>query len=281
MTSRNRWKLPDLGLGVGLRTTHFPHILEHWPQVDFFEIVSENFLCTDGRPMRVLDRIAERYPIVMHGVSLSIGSTDPIDRPYLRQLKALAKRIGAVWLGDHVCFTGVLGRNTHDLLPLPYNEATLKHVVRRIKVVQDILERPLVLENPSTYVTFQSSTMREEEFLAEMARASQCGLLLDVNNIYVTCRNHDLDPWEYLKAIPDDHVVQIHLAGHTDHGTHCIDTHNGRVIPPVWKFYEAFHRRAGGRATLLEWDADIPPFPVVHAEVKKAARHRARAEASR
>jgi uncharacterized protein (UPF0276 family) len=281
MSIPNRWNLPDLGLGLGLRTTHFSHILEKWPAVDWFEIMSENFMDTEGRPLYILDQIAERYPIVMHGVSMSIGSTDPLDFEYLAKLKALAQRVNAVWMGDHVCWTGVAGRNGHDLYPIPYNENTLEFLVERIRIVQDFLERPLILENPSTYMTFANSTMPEEEFLNRMAIDADCGLLLDVNNVYVTCRNHDLDPYEYLAAMPYDRVVQIHIAGHTDKGTHCIDTHDGRVIDEVWALYAEVQRRAGSRATLLEWDANIPPFEEVHAEVLKAAQYRDRNEAAR
>jgi uncharacterized protein (UPF0276 family) len=281
MSIPNRWNLPDLGLGLGLRTTHFSHILEKWPAVDWFEIMSENFMDTEGRPLYILDQIAERYPIVMHGVSMSIGSTDPLDFEYLAKLKALAQRVNAVWMGDHVCWTGVAGRNGHDLYPIPYNENTLEFLVERIRIVQDFLERPLILENPSTYMTFANSTMPEEEFLNRMAIDADCGLLLDVNNVYVTCRNHDLDPYEYLAAMPYDRVVQIHIAGHTDKGTHCIDTHDGRVIDEVWALYAEVQRRAGSRATLLEWDANIPPFEEVHAEVLKAALFRDRNEAAR
>lgn len=281
MSIPNRWNLPDLGLGLGLRTKHFNHILEKWPAVDWFEIMSENFMDTEGRPLYILDQIAERYPIVMHGVSMSIGSTDPIDFEYLTKLKALAQRVNAVWMGDHVCWTGVAGRNGHDLYPIPYNDKTLEFLVERIRIVQDFLERPLILENPSTYMTFANSVMPEEEFLNRMAIDADCGLLLDVNNVYVSCRNHDLDPYEYLAAMPYDRVVQIHIAGHTDKGTHCIDTHDGRVIDEVWALYAEVQRRAGSRATLLEWDANIPPFEEVHAEVLKAAQFRDRNEAAR
>lgn len=274
----NRWNFPDLGLGLGLRTVHYNYILENWPQIDWFEILSENYMDTEGRPLFVLDQIAERYPIVMHGVSMSIGSTDPIDFDYLRKLKALAARVSAVWLGDHVCWTGVAGRNGHDLYPIPYNEETLAFLIERIRIIQDFLERPLVLENASTYLTFANSTMPEEEFLRRMAEEADCGLLLDVNNVYVTCRNHDLDRWAYLRGIPYDRVVQIHLAGHTDKGTHCIDTHDGRVIDPVWALYADVVRTTGGRATLLEWDANIPPFAEAHAELLKARQFRHPAE---
>lgn len=271
---RNLWNFPDLGLGLGLRTVHYNYILENWPAVDWFEILSENYMDTEGRPLYVLDQVAERYPIVMHGVSMSIGSTDPVDFEYLRKLKELAERVHAVWLGDHVCWTGVAGRNGHDLYPIPYNETTLAFLSERIRIVQDFLERPLILENPSTYLTFANSTMPEEEFLRRMAEEADCGLLLDVNNVYVTCRNHGLDPWSYLAGIPYDRVVQIHLAGHSDKGTHCIDTHDDRVIDAVWQLYAEAERRSGGRAALLEWDANIPPFPEAHAELLKAAQFR-------
>lgn len=273
--SSNRFGLPDLGLGLGLRTQHFGHVLEHAPAVDWFEIVSENFMNTGGRPVQVLDRIAERYPIVMHGVSLSIGSTDGLDFEYLRELKRLAARCRAVWLGDHVCWTGVAGRNNHDLLPLPYDESTLAHLVERVRIVQDFLERPLVLENPSTYVTFARSSLGEAEFLARLAAEADCALLLDVNNVYVSCRNHGWDAHAYLAAIPYERVVQIHLAGHTDKGTHCIDTHTGHTIEPVWQLYAEVVRRAGSVATMVEWDQDIPAFEVVHAEVLRAREFRA------
>jgi uncharacterized protein (UPF0276 family) len=270
----NRWNLPDLGLGVGLRTAHFRHIVEKWPRMDWFEILSENFVDTEGRPLYYLDQIAERYPIVMHGVSLSIGSTDPIDFEFLGKLKALAERVRAVWMGDHICWTGVAGLNGHDLYPVPYTEESLRHLIERVRIVQDFFERPLVLENPSTYLTFRASSMPEEEFIARLAERADCALLLDVNNVYVTCRNHDLDPLEYLKAIPYDRVVQIHLAGHTDHGSHCIDTHNGRVIDAVWELYACVQRQRGNTATLLEWDADIPKFDVLQREVGRANRYR-------
>lgn len=270
----NRWNLPDLGLGVGLRTTHFRYITRHWPAVDWFEIISENFMDTGGRPLYFLDRIAERYPIVMHGVCLSIGSTDPLDFSYLAKLKRLAERVNAVWLGDHVCWTGVGGLNGHDLYPMPYTEESLAHIVGRIRTVQDFLERPLVLENPSTYLEFADSTMPEELFIARMAEEADCALLLDVNNVYVTCRNHGLDPQRYLAGLPCERVVQIHLAGHTDKGSHCIDTHDDHVIDAVWQLYAEVMARAGNRATLLEWDARIPAFAVLMREIAKAERFR-------
>jgi hypothetical protein len=262
-----------LGHGVGLRSVHFGHILQHEPDVDWFEIISENYIDSLGRPRYVLEQIAERYPIVMHGVSLSIGSTDPLDFEYLRKLKELAETVGARWIADHVCWTGVAGVNGHDLLPLPYSEAVLRHVVERIRIVQDYLERPLVLENPSSYVTFAASTMTEWEFLSRMAAEGDCGLLLDVNNVYVSSFNHDFDPVEYIRSVPHERIVQFHLAGHTNCQTHLIDTHDGEVIDPVWKLYRLAYRLTEDVPTLLEWDAKIPPFPVLHAEVIKAKHY--------
>lgn len=270
MKTLPRLGYPNLGLGIGLRSLRFPYILENHPPVDWFEIISENFMDSGGRPRYVLDQIAERYRVVMHGVSLSIGSTDPLDLDYLRKLKRLADGVKAEWVSDHLCWTGVAGRNSHDLLPIPLNEQTLKHVIGRIRTVQDYLERPLVLENPSSYITFAESTMPEWEFLSRMADEADCGLLLDVNNVYVSSVNHDFDPVEFVHSLPHNRVVQTHLAGHTNCHTHLIDTHDGEVIDPVWELYRLAHRLTGGISTLLEWDARIPPFPVVHAEVLKA-----------
>lgn len=266
----NRFGLPDLGIGLGLRTTHYATILERWPPVDWFEVLSENYMQTEGRPLRILDRIAERYPIAMHGVSMSIGSTDPIDFAYLRELKALRDRTRARWVSDHLCWTGVAGRNTHDLLPLPLTEEALRHVVSRVRIVQDYLEAPLALENPSTYVELASSTMTEWDFLAALAEEADCAILLDVNNVFVSAYNHGFDPQTYLAAIPYDRVVQFHVAGHTNHGTHVVDTHIGPVIEPVWELLALAHRRAGGASVLLEWDAEIPAFEEVHREATRA-----------
>jgi uncharacterized protein (UPF0276 family) len=267
---KNRFGFPDLGIGVGLRTVHYGHVLEEHPPVAWFEIITENFIGTHGRPAWVLEQVAERYPVVMHGVSLSIGSTDALDFEYLRQLKELARRIRAPWVSDHLCWTGVAGRNLHDLLPLPYTEQSLRHVVRRVRAVQDFLERPLALENPSSYVEFSSSSMPEWEFLARVAEEADCALLLDVNNVYVSSFNHGFDPLAYVDAIPHERVVQYHLAGHTNHGTHIIDSHNGRVIDEVWRVFERSLEHSGGRSTLLEWDEDIPTFAELHAEALRA-----------
>jgi hypothetical protein len=271
---RNRWKLPDLGIGLGLRGPHVAHIFESRPEVGFFEILSENYLDTAGPRMERLDRIADAYPIVMHGVSLNIGSMDPIDQGYLHKLKGLADRTDALWISDHVCWTGVAGLNSHDLLPMPYTEEALRHVARRAREVMEILERPLFLENPSTYVAFAGSTMGEAEFLARLCEEADCGLLLDINNVYVSAFNHGWDAEAYVDAIPAERVVQIHLAGHTDKGTYLLDTHSAPVIDPVWALYERFTRRAGPVSTLLEWDDDIPELEVVHGEALKAGRFR-------
>jgi uncharacterized protein (UPF0276 family) len=279
----NRWGYPDLGFGIGLRSVHFDHILKHNPAIDWFEVLSENYLDTGGRPLYVLDQVAERYPMVLHGVSLSVGSTDPINFEYLGKLKALAKRIQAHWISDHLCWTGVTGLNTHDLLPMPYTDQALRHTIERVKIIQDFLERPIALENASTYLEFAASTWPESEFLSAVAEQANCGILLDVNNVYVSSFNHGFDPQEYIDRIPRDRVVQMHLAGHTNKGTHILDTHSDYVIETVWKLYRYAHRRLGGVATLLEWDANIPEFDVVHGEALKARKFReqedARAEA--
>jgi len=270
----NRFGLPNLGIGVGLRTVHYAHLLEHWPRVDWFEIISENYMQTAGRPLYFLDRITERYPIVMHGVSLSIGGTDDLDPSYLAELKALRTRTGAKWVSDHLCWTGVAGKNTHDLLPMPYTDEALRHTAARVRQVQDFLEAPLVLENPSSYAEFTASTYTEWEFLRALAEEADCGLLLDVNNVYVSSYNHGFDPADYLAAVPWDRVVQMHVAGHTNAGTHIVDTHIGPVIDPVWKLAREAHRRSGGASLLLEWDAEIPPFEDVHREALKACEFR-------
>ncbi|MBJ92841.1 MAG: hypothetical protein CMP23_00020 [Rickettsiales bacterium] len=270
----NRWQLPDLGLGVGLRTPHFADALEADGEIGWLEIISENFMDTGGRPLYVLDELAERHPIVMHGVSLSIGGTDPLDFNYLSRLKGLADRIKAQWVGDHICWTGVAGRNGHDLYPMPYTEESLKLMVERVRIVQDHLERPLVLENPSTYLQFTESTIPEQDFIAELAQQADCALLLDVNNVYVTCRNHGLSAREYLAALPYERVVQIHLAGHTDKGDHCIDTHDGEVCDAVWELYGQVIAAAGNISTLLEWDDSIPSWEELLHEIGKANYYR-------
>jgi uncharacterized protein (UPF0276 family) len=270
----NRFQLPNLGVGLGLRTTHYSRILDperdtSEDDVGWFEIISENYMNTAGKPLHFLDQIAERYPIVMHGVSMSIGSTDPLDRAYLEELKKLRDRVGARWVSDHLCWTGVAGRNTHDLLPLPYTEEALRHTVARVREVQAFLDAPIALENPSTYVEFAGSTMKEWEFLARLAQEADCGILLDVNNVFVSAYNHGFEPKTYLDAIPWDRVIQFHVAGHTNNGTHIVDTHIGPVIDDVWRLLgEAYAR--GKASILLEWDAEIPSFEDTWAEAQRA-----------
>lgn len=263
--------LPYLGFGLGLRPRHYPYIFEHWPQLDWVEVISENFMDTDGKPRRNLARIREHYPVVMHGVALSIGTVDPLNSEYLRMLKSLIDWLDPAWVSDHLCWTGVAHRTTHDLLPVPYTEEALRHITQRIRHVQDFLERPVAFENPSTYLEFKSSHMPEAEFIARMAEASGCHLLLDVNNVYVTCYNHRLDAKQYLDTLPLDKVIQIHLSGHSNHGTHIIDTHDGHVTDPVWALYQYAVQRAGRTPnTMIEWDDHIPEFPVLFAELEKA-----------
>jgi uncharacterized protein (UPF0276 family) len=261
---------PHLGLGVGLRHAHLREVVDQRPVVDFFEVISENFLASGGRARYLLDQVAEHYPVVLHGVSMSIGSTDDLDLEYLALLKRLADGVGARWVSDHLCWTGVLGINTHDLLPVPFTEEALAHVTCRVRRVQDLLGRQIVLENPSRYVRFNTSTMEEGEFMARMAVDSECGLLLDVNNAYVSAVNDDLDPTVLIDAMPPEHVVEVHVAGHTDLGTHLLDTHDGPVAPVVWDLYRRAVERVGPVATVLEWDARLPTFPELLSELRRA-----------
>ncbi|MES3025831.1 MAG: DUF692 domain-containing protein [Pseudomonadota bacterium] len=265
-----RLGLPNLGLGVGLRNQHFEYILAHGAQVDWFEIISENFIDNHGYARHVLERIGARTPLVMHGVSLSIGSTDPLDMAYLAKLRQLAREIAPAWVSDHLCWTGAASVNTHDLLPLPLNEATLAHVALRVRAVQDYLERPLVIENPSTYIEFTQSSMPECEFLARLAEDTGCGLLLDVNNVYVSAFNHGFDAEAYIRALPAARIVQLHIAGPTDCGGYLIDTHDSPVPTAVWRLYALAQKLTGGVSTLLEWDANIPAYPELLAELGKA-----------
>lgn len=262
---------PNLGFGLGLRPKHYPHIFEHQPKVGWFEIISENFMDTGGRPRRNLDKVRANYPIVMHGVAMSIGTVDPLNSEYLTKLKKLADEIQPAWISDHLCWTGIAHKNSHDLLPVPYTEQALKHIISRISQVQDFLGRPIALENPSTYLEFKTSHIPESEFIAEMARESGCHLLLDVNNVYVTCYNHRLDPKAYIDALPLDKVAQIHLSGHSNYGTHIIDTHDDHVVEGVWQLYKYVVHKAGRVPnTMVEWDDNIPEFDVLYAELEKA-----------
>lgn len=261
---------PFLGYGLGLRTDHYEHVIAHEPAVDWFEIISENYMVDGGKPRYYLKTIGERYPLVMHGVSLSIGSTDPLNRDYLKRLKALARDVQPHWISDHLCWTGVGGVNSHDLLPLPYSEEALDHVVDRVRQVQDYLERPFLLENVSSYLSYRDSRMTEWEFLSEVAERSDCRILLDVNNIYVSARNHGFDPLEYVDAIDPSRVYQIHLAGHTDNGDHVIDTHDHDVPDPVWNLYQYTLERMGPVSTMIERDDNIPPFDELFQELQQA-----------
>lgn len=262
--------LPNPGLGLGLRSKHFNYILENNPEVDWFEIISENFMDSGGRPKHVLRRIAERYPVAMHGVSLSIGSADELNIEYLKKLKNLAAEINPLWISDHLCWTGINNLNSHDLLPLPLNEESLKHVCRKINKAQDFLERPLVLENPSTYLTFKLSTISEWDFLRFMTEETNCGILLDLNNVYVSAFNNDFDAAHYIEQLPHENIVQMHIAGHRNCGDYIIDTHDNFVAPEVWKLFSCAWNLTGGAAVLLEWDSEIPDFDAYHSELLKA-----------
>lgn len=262
--------VPYLGHGVGLRPAHFPRLWDGTARVDWFEAISENYMIPGGRPLAALERARARGPVVLHGVSLSIGSTDPLDRAYLDALRALAARIEPAWISDHLCWSGVGGHVAHDLLPLPYTEEALAHVVRRLAAVQERLGRQVLVENVSTYLTFAHSTLPEWQFLGAVAEQADCGILLDVNNLYVSAMNHGFDPAAYLAGLPADRVGQIHLAGHTDMGSYLFDTHDGAVIDAVWDLYRQAVRRFGRVSTLVEWDDRIPEFEVVCAEAERA-----------
>jgi len=261
---------PDLGFGIGLRTGHYDAILEHGTRADWFEAISENFMVGGGLPLHVLERVRNDHPLVLHGVSLSIGGSDPLDPGYLRELRLLADRFAPAWVSDHLCWTGVDAHNLHDLLPLPWTEELLAHLIPRITQVQDALGRRLVLENVSTYLSFEHSAMPEWEFLAELTRRADCDLLLDVNNVYVSAVNHGFDARAFVAGIPAERVAQIHLAGHTDHGTHLLDTHDAPVADAVWDLYRHTLGRLGRVATLIEWDGDVPPLEDVENEALRA-----------
>ena len=268
----NRSDFASLGFGVGLRRPHYGHVLEQHPPMDWFEVISENFMVEGGRALEVLEGVRSHYPVVMHGVSLSIGSADPLNRAYLETLRAATRRFEPAWLSDHLCWTGVGGRNLHDLLPLPYTEETMSHVAGRIRQVQEILERTILIENVSSYMAFRSSRLEEWEFLTAVAEEADCGILLDINNIFVSAFNHRFDPLRYIDAVPADRVVQFHLAGHSDHGSYLLDTHDHPIRPEVWALYEHAVRRFGRVPTLIEWDDNIPDFEVLAAAAAEARR---------
>ena len=265
-------KPPYLGFGLGLRPEHYDEILSGDPNVDWFEVISENYMIPGGKPLRILDEIRERYPIVMHGVSLSIASTAPLDEDYLTELKTLADRVDPKWISDHLCWTGVHGVNLHDLLPIPYTQEALNHVVDRVSRVQDFLGRRFTLENVSSYVTFAESEMSEWEFVSEVARRADCWLLFDVNNVYVSAHNHGFSTRDFLHGVPRDRIVQFHLAGHSHEGDHIVDTHDHPVCDEVWDFYRQTVSHFGPVSTMIERDDNIPPLAEVVAELDVARR---------
>jgi hypothetical protein len=271
----------DYGVGIGLRIPHYRHILSRRPVVDWFEIISENFMIDGGRPLKVLDQILEQYQVVQHGVSMYFGSPERPNREHLRRLKQLVKRTNTPWVTDHLCWGSVDGTYSHDLLPMPYTFEAVQHTAAKIREVRDFLEVPVAVENVSSYAEFHASEMTEWEFLNEVAEKADCGILLDVNNIYVSSRNHSFDPFEYVNAVPATRVAQIHIAGHSKFEKYILDTHDHPVIDPVWALYDRAIERCGPTATLLEWDANIPSFDEVHNEALKANRYLAKVEAVR
>ncbi len=265
-------KPAPLGMGLGLRPVYYADVIDQKPNVDWFEIISENYIVPGGRPLAMLDRIRTDYPIVMHGVSMSIGSTAPLDYDYLTALKTLAARVEPAWISDHLCWTGVHGVNLHDLLPLPYTEEALNHVATRICRVQDFLGRRIAVENVSSYVTFESSEMDEWTFVRELAKRADCWLLVDVNNIFVSAFNHDFDALQFLDTINPDRVVQMHLAGHSDYPTHKIDTHDEPICAEVFALYAEALKRFGPVSTMVERDDNFPPFAELMRELDQARR---------
>jgi uncharacterized protein len=263
----------EYGVGIGLRVPHYNHILTRKPVVDWFEIISENYMVDGGRPLEVLDNILEQYKVVQHGVSMYFGSVDPLNREHLKRLKALVRRTRAPWLSDHLCWGSVDGRYTHDLLPMPYTWEAVEVTAAKIRQVRDFVEVPVVVENVSSYAEFHASEMTEWEFLTEVVERADCGILLDVNNIYVSSRNHNFDPFTYVNFVPAERVAQIHIAGHSKFEKYILDTHDHPVLPAVWKLYARAIERCGPTATLLEWDDNIPGFDEVHTEALKAVRY--------
>ena len=263
----------DYGIGVGLRVPHYNHILERKPVVDWFEIISENYMVDGGPQLATLDRILEQYKVVQHGVSMYFGSVDPPNREQLKRLKALVRRTKTPWFTDHLCWGSVDGRYTHDLLPMPYTIEAARITARNIRQVEDFIEVPIAVENVSSYAEFHVSEMTEWEFLNEVVERADCGILLDVNNIYVSSRNHEFNPFDYLNAVDPARVAQIHIAGHSKFEKYILDTHDHPVIDPVWRLYGHAIERFGPTATLLEWDDRIPHFDEVHAEARKAAQY--------
>ncbi len=263
---------PFLGFGLGLRTEHYKHVVEHKPDVDWFEVLSENYMVAGGKPLHYLDLIRNDYEMVMHGVSMSIGSTDPLNQDYLKQLKQLIERVQPQWISDHLCWTSINGNNSHDLLPLPYNETTIEHVSSRVRQVQDILGQQILLENLSSYVTYQESEMTEWEFFNEIANRSDCLVLLDINNIFVSAHNHHFDPMDYIHGMDSERIMQIHLAGHSYSGDMIIDTHDHDVCDPVWDLYGKALQHHGAISTMIERDDNIPEFHELRDELRIAEK---------
>lgn len=259
-----------LGYGLGLRPEYYQAIIDTSPDVDWFEILSENYMVEGGKPLHYLDQFAERYPLVMHGVSLSVGGVDPLNMTYLHQLKMLASRVKPLWISDHLCWTGHNGNNLHDLMPLPYTDEAVDHVASRVTQVQDFLGRQILLENVSSYVSYSHSNLTEWEFLSAIAEQADCLILLDINNIYVSAVNHEFEADEYLYGVPMERVRQFHLAGHTNCGNFIIDTHDHPVVDPVWQLYTKALSHFGAVSTMIERDDNFPPFEELMAELNMA-----------
>lgn len=268
----NTKNIPNLGIGVGLRIPHYDEIFQEKPDIDWFEIISENFLVDGGKPIENLEKILDRYPVVQHGVSLAIGSPDPLDFDYLKKLKALTKRTKTPWLSDHLCWGRIPGANFHELLPLPYTKEVINYVAERAKIVQDYLEIPFALENLSSYVAYQNDEMPEWEFYTQVVEKADIYMMLDVNNIYVSSRNHGFTAKDYYENIPLDRVLQIHLAGHSDRGDYVLDTHDNYVCDEVWKIYAEVYPKTKGVSTLLEWDENLLSFQKTWEEALKAKK---------
>ena len=263
----------DYGVGIGLRIPHYRHIFEKKPVVDWFEIISENYMVDGGRPLKILDQILERYKVVQHGVSMYFGSAEPLNREHLRRLKTLVKRTKTPWLTDHLCWGSVDGTYSHDLLPMPYTFEAAKRTAQKIREARDFLEVPIAVENVSSYAEYHVSEMTEWEFLTEVIEDADCGILLDVNNIYVSSQNHSFDPMDYINGVPHERVAQMHIAGHSKYEKYILDTHDHAPIDPVWRLYAKAIELVGTTATLLEWDDLIPSFDEVHAEALKAKKY--------
>jgi uncharacterized protein (UPF0276 family) len=261
------------GVGVGLRSSHYQEIFDTKPDIPWFELLSDNYMSDGGLPILRAEKIREDYPITLHGVGMSLASADPLNLDYLSKLKKLAQRLQPAYVSDHLAWVSIGGKHTHDLLPFPYTEATLKHVSDRINQVQDFLGREILVENPSSYLAFNATNMTEWDFIAGIAQSTSCNLLLDLNNIYVSAVNHHFDPYEYLQAIPIDRVKEIHLAGYEEMDNYLFDTHGNEVHPPVWDLYAAALQRFGKVPTLIEWDTDIPDLMTLRNEAFKAEKY--------